>query len=35
MGYLFLALLLLCGTFNGYCVKKTGGKMNAFRDAMM
>ena len=35
MGYLFLMLSVFCGTVNGYCGKKTSGKMNTFRDATL
>ncbi|MBE6689345.1 MAG: DMT family transporter [Ruminococcaceae bacterium] len=34
MGYLFLALALLCGVTKGYCGKKTSGYVEGFGDAM-
>ena len=35
MGYLFLALALLCGSTKGYCGKKTSGAVSEYRDAML
>jgi drug/metabolite transporter (DMT)-like permease len=35
MGYLFLMLSIFSGAVNGYCGKKTSGKMNTFRDATL
>lgn len=35
MGYLFLAIALLCGCTKGYCGKKTSGAVKELRDAML
>lgn len=35
MGYLFLAVALLCGVTKGYCGKKTGGALTRTSDAML
>lgn len=35
MGYLFLALAVLCGGIKGYCGKFTGNIMNGFKDAAL
>ena len=34
MGYLFLALSLLCGATKGFCGKKTSGFVREYKDAM-
>ena len=35
LGYLFLALALICGVVKGYCGKKTSGKMACSSDSML
>lgn len=35
MGYLFVALALLCGVTKGYCGKKTSGSVEKLSDAML
>lgn len=35
MGYVFLAIALLCGSVKGYCGKKTSGYVNEYKDAML